>query len=489
VRLVRATSDGLSMSGEMELPPQIKEEPNPESQSGPPPPTGEEGPKESSSSDKKRDRRDRSRSPREKRKRSRSRERRRRSRSRDRDRDRDRGDRDRGDRDRDRDRGEGGKRSRRKKASLYWDVPPPGFEHITPMQYKAMQAAGQIPANLVPETPQAAVPVVGSTITRQARRLYVGNIPFGVSEEEMMDFFNQQMHLSGLAQADGNPILACQVNLDKNFAFLEFRSIDETTQAMAFDGINFKGQSLKLRRPHDYQPMPGLSENPNFNVPGVVSTVVPDSANKVFLGGLPNYLNEDQVKELLTSFGQLRAFNLVKDSATGLSKGYAFCEYVDVTITDQAIAGLNGMQLGDKKLIVQRASVGAKNAAAMNVAPVAIQVPGMQGASAVQAAGQQTEVLCLLNMVQPEELADEEEYEDILEDIREECGKFGQVRSIEIPRPVPGVEVPGCGKVFVEFAAIADCQKAQHALTGRKFSNRVVVTSYFEPDKYHRREF
>ena len=62
-----------------------------------------------------------------------------------------------------------------------------------------------------------------------------------------------QMHLSGLAQAGGNPILACQVNLDKNFAFLEFRSIDETTQAMAFDGINFKGQSLKLRRPHDYQ--------------------------------------------------------------------------------------------------------------------------------------------------------------------------------------------------------------------------------------------
>jgi hypothetical protein len=31
------------------------------------------------------------------------------------------------------------KRSRRRKPSLYWDVPPPGFEHITPLQYKAMQ--------------------------------------------------------------------------------------------------------------------------------------------------------------------------------------------------------------------------------------------------------------------------------------------------------------------------------------------------------------
>lgn len=33
-----------------------------------------------------------------------------------------------------------------------------------------------------------------------------------------------------------------------------------------------------------------------------------------------------------------------------------------VIFPPQAIAGLNGMQLGDKKLLVQRASVGAKNA-------------------------------------------------------------------------------------------------------------------------------
>jgi hypothetical protein len=53
-----------------------------------------------------------------------------------------------------------------------------------------------------------------------------------------------------------------------------------------------------------------------------------------------NYLSNNndfffQVKELLLSFGQLRAFNLVKDAATGLSKGYAFAEYVDSNITDQ----------------------------------------------------------------------------------------------------------------------------------------------------------
>ena len=41
------------------------------------------------------------------------------------------------------------------------------------------------------------------------------------------------------------------------------------------------------------------------------------------------------MKELLNSFGQLKAFNLVKDINTGMSKGYAFAEYADVGVTDQ----------------------------------------------------------------------------------------------------------------------------------------------------------
>ncbi|XP_077431777.1 U2 small nuclear RNA auxiliary factor 2a isoform X3 [Vanacampus margaritifer] len=390
------------------------------------------------------------------------------------------------------------------KVKKYWDVPPPGFENISPMQYKAMQAAGQIPATaLLPTmTPDGLavtptpVPVVGSQMTRQARRLYVGNIPFGITEESMMDFFNAQMRLGGLTQAPGNPVLAVQINQDKNFAFLEFRSVDETTQAMAFDGIIFQGQSLKIRRPHDYQPLPGMSENPSVYVPGlvintgVVSTVVPDSAHKLFIGGLPNYLNDDQVKELLTSFGPLKAFNLVKDSATGLSKGYAFCEYVDVNLNDQAIAGLNGMQLGDKKLLVQRASVGSKNATltSINQTPVTLQVPGLNS-TVTQMGGLPTEVLCLMNMVAPEDLVDDEEYEEIVEDVRDECSKYGQVKSIEIPRPVDGLEVPGTGKIFVEFMSVFDSQKAMQGLTGRKFANRVVVTKYCDPDAYHRRDF
>ena len=39
-----------------------------------------------------------------------------------------------------------------------------------------------------------------------------------------MDFFNDKMREAGLLSAPGNPVLAVQINMDKNFAFVEVRS-------------------------------------------------------------------------------------------------------------------------------------------------------------------------------------------------------------------------------------------------------------------------
>lgn len=48
----------------------------------------------------------------------------------------------------------------------------------------------------------------------------------------------------------------------------------------------------------------------------------------------------------------------------------------------------------------------------------------------------------------PEELVADEDYEEIMEDMREECGKHGTMVNVVIPRPGPGgVNLPGVGKV------------------------------------------
>jgi len=87
---------------------------------------------------------------------------------------------------------------------------------------------------------------------------------------------------------------------------------------MAFDGIIFINGPLKICRPKDYG---GPEMIPvSIHIPGVVSTNIPDSINKVFVGGLPAYLNKEQVQELLKSFGELKAFNLIRENENGPSK-------------------------------------------------------------------------------------------------------------------------------------------------------------------------
>jgi splicing factor U2AF subunit len=75
-----------------------------------------------------------------------------------------------------------------------------------------------------------------------------------------------------------------------------------------------------------------------------------------------------------------------------------------IDVTDQVIAGLNGMQLGDKKLLVH-----TEHRQSDTCDP--------SSASQVQMSSHPAEALCLVNMVLPEELLDGEEYEDIVEDV------------------------------------------------------------------------
>ncbi|KAF9166058.1 U2 small nuclear RNA auxiliary factor 2 [Actinomortierella ambigua] len=359
----------------------------------------------------------------------------------------------------------------------------------------------------------------GNTVSRQSKRLYCGNIPLGIDEGSLANFFNQTMMSMSLTTGAGAPVVSVQINHDKNYAFVEFRTPEEATAAMAFDGIVFQGQTLKIRRPKDYQPPPGQTGNevPQIHVPGVISTNVPDSEHKIFIGGLPLYLNDEQVIELLQAFGELKAFNLVKENNVGASKGFAFCEYLDPNITDIACQGLNNMQLGEKKLVVQRASVGSNRQNQQNnsggggggggggghynnsnhfnnqfTGANAIQLhPNLllasNGGSAEVVA---TTVLQLLNMVTPDELLDDEEYQDIVDDIRDECSKFGQIADIQVPRPDPqGHPVPGVGKIFVRYTAVDEAMVAARALSGRKFADRTVLTSFVDEQKFDERDF
>ncbi|KAI5440363.1 hypothetical protein KIW84_010022 [Lathyrus oleraceus] len=329
---------------------------------------------------------------------------------------------------------------------------PGMFPNMFPMATSQLQQFNTLPVLPVQAMTQQA--------TRHARRVYVGGLSPTANEQSVATFFSQVMAtIGGNTAGPGDAVVNVYINHDKKFAFVEMRSVEEASNAMALDGIIFEGAPVKVRRPTDYNPSLAAAlgpsqPNPNLNLgavglsPGSAGGL--DGPDRIFVGGVPYYFTETQIRELLETFGPLRGFDLVKDRETGNSKGYAFCVYQDLAVTDIACAALNGIKMGDKTLTVRRAN---QNTNPMQPKPeqesilmhaqqqIALQKLMLQPALVA------TKVLCLTHAVSPDELRDDEDYEEILDDMRQECSKFGNLVNVVIPRPRPDGELcPGVGK-------------------------------------------
>jgi len=233
----------------------------------------------------------------------------------------------------------------------------------------------------------------------------------------------------------------------------------------------FDGVPIRVRRPNDYNPVAAAALGPshpsaslNLGVLGLAPALAGGDADRIFVGGLPGVLGEAQVRELLEAFGPLRQLELVREPS---GASVAFCAYADGGVTDAACTGLNGMAMGGQALTVRRATA---MDAALALPPPPPPLPPT------------SPVLVLDNVVSEEELRDDAEFADILEDMREECGKYGAVLALRIPRPaVEGEPRPaGLGRCYVQYAAPEEAARARQALHGRKFAGNPVVAEYHE---------
>ncbi|CAO1598064.1 hypothetical protein XANCAGTX0491_001838 [Xanthoria calcicola] len=394
----------------------------------------------------------------------------------------------------------------RKRRLTQWDFKPPGYENVTAEQAKL---SGMFPLPGAPRqqpmdpsrlqafmnqpSGSAGNAALRPSNARQSKRLFVHNLPTTASDEAIVNFFNLQLNGLNVVEST-DPCISAQISQDRSFALCEFKSPVETTMALALDGIAMEdndsmeytngdastnARGLSVRRPKDYIVPSNVEESEDQE--GVVSPVVPDTPNKISVTNLLPNLDEEQVTELLVAFGALKAFVLVKDRSTEESRGIAFCEYADPAVTDIAVEGLNGMELGDKHLRVQRASIGVTQAAGLEMGVNAMSM--LAGTTSTDL--DEGRVLQLLNMVTAEELIDNEDYNEICEDVKEECDKYGEVLEMKIPRPSGGSrQSNGVGKIFVKYDTADSARKALQSLAGRKFADRTVVTTYFSEENF-----
>ncbi|KAM7543259.1 hypothetical protein Aperf_G00000003912 [Anoplocephala perfoliata] len=340
---------------------------------------------------------------------------------------------------------------------------------------------GSAICGLVGGSTNPTTPTPLSNSSRQARRLYIGSIPLGITSEAMVAFFNSELQSRGLCQSAGDPVVCAQVNSERHFAFIELRSVEETTAALSLDGVNCLGSTLRIRRPRDYFP------------PGTNPSVHPIShlnANAIFLTGIPASLSEQSLCRLLTAYGTLRSFNMLRDPVTAMPRGCGFFEYIASESADLACLGLQNHPAGGGKFFAIRADFLLTAPPATSLSSL-LTTPGKTSSAASNPQNTSpTPVLCLGNMMSPRDLDSPEDYADILEDVRTECLRHGAVLSIHMPQPKSGVvPVANSCKIFVEFANSQQAQAANLALGGRKYNGRIVSTSFCDPARYAAGEF
>ncbi|MEZ5742024.1 MAG: RNA-binding protein [Burkholderiaceae bacterium] len=76
---------------------------------------------------------------------------------------------------------------------------------------------------------------------------------------------------------------------------------------------------------------------------------------KLYVGNLSYATTRDELEQMFASHGTVTSAQLITDRETGNSKGFGFVEMGSEKEAQSAIADLNGMNVGGRKLIVNEA--------------------------------------------------------------------------------------------------------------------------------------
>ncbi|CAM9951085.1 unnamed protein product [Ascophyllum nodosum] len=341
--------------------------------------------------------------------------------------------------------------------------------------------------------------------------LFVGNIPVGTTQQGLIDFLNAAMLKArasftplppffrvGLNMTPGNPVTSCRLN--SKFAFCVMRTPEEAAKALNLNGIPYLGNMLKLQRPSSYtgppdravtwQVLTGQAEMPTEGALTTVQNTVNKLNCEVFVGNIPPETQAPTLQEYLG--GALVQVGLCKPpnpiASIRMNARFAFLEMRSSEDATKAL-NLDGIPFAGAAL-----SVGRPKKYEGPVTPhktwfdvLAECSFGLMGNAQVAEEETPSTVVRIGNVVTAEELTDDNAQREVVEDMTEECSKYGSVAAIEIPHV--GGPAAGVGFVFVKYGSIADAEKAKRGFGARTFDGKSVDAKYFPEDKFAAKSF
>lgn len=162
----------------------------------------------------------------------------------------------------------------------------------------------------------------------QARTLYVGNLDSSVSEALLLALFGQIGTCKSckiIHEAGNDP-----------YAFVEF--FDHGAAAAALAAMNKRmcmGKEMKV----NWASAPSLAPKTDTS-----------KHYHIFVGDLSPDIEQQQLREAFSPFGEISDCKIIRDPNTQKSKGYGFVSFVNKQDAEQAISNMNGQWLGNRPI-------------------------------------------------------------------------------------------------------------------------------------------
>jgi splicing factor U2AF subunit len=339
------------------------------------------------------------------------------------------------------------------------------------------------------------------------RELFVGNTPPGTSEMLLLQFFNAAMRRVKLCPPTASPIVQCRVSA--KFAFVECATIQDANNCLNLSGIPFLGSSLKVSRPSKYNgpfvPSKTWQELTGQALPsGVVDPSEEKLNRELFIGNTTPEMTGEMLMDFLGKAMEQVGLTIMPGNpinACRVNGKFAFIELRTVKETENAL-NLNNIPFMGAMLRVGRPSkyngpvtkhgnwedILAKYMSGELVLPNQAAASSRASTNvttqSVENVGFTSRVVELKNMLTLGDLESDEEYQDIMEDTKDECSQFGSLKSVVVPRSGPGAT-----KIFLEYLTKEDAAKAIAGLAGRTFDGRKVLAAFFSEEKFAAKDY
>ena len=276
-------------------------------------------------------------------------------------------------------------------------------------------------------------------------------------------------------------------NKSKGVGYVEFCDAPSVLNALALNGIAFKGQSLLVQASMAER---NRLAQANKNVAAAASMMggtAPSEPTKLTVSELHANLTQADVSQVFSPFGELVEITMPTDPNSGAALGVAHLTFRKPEEAKAAQEAIHGLELVGKRInvtLVPAASAAALAAPSMPPGAFPNMLPNMMvgggapmGSGFMAAVGGGSAVadppstcVLLTNMFDPDghdEKTDPNFFDDLCEDVADEVGKHGEVLS---SAPIP----MSAGHLYLRFSSESGAAQCVAALNGRWFAGKQV---------------